>query len=271
MELSTHCFQDHDVSIAMCGGVPWFKACDVANALDYSNTKQAVLAHVSEQYKRTLTQLRLEASGNKVCASDHIPASTVGRPATFISESGVYELIIHSHKPEALKFRAWLFEEVLPEIVRTGRYGGQMRDEADLHVKVVRFLRKAYPEAIIVAGLGENQDTSEKRLMSYRKGYTRGQSDLIILNRTRRHSGLAIELKRPDGRGAVNESQTEFLRRLAQQHFDTLLSCCYDDVVLKIIEHRNAARRCRNHSIPALPWLSSPSGQESTTAGAAQI
>ena len=52
-------------------------------------------------------------------------------------------------------------------------------NETDLHYKVVDLIRKYYPDSILVAGLGENQDTDVKRLDSYKKGYTRGQPDLI--------------------------------------------------------------------------------------------
>ena len=55
-------------------------------------------------------------------------------------------------------------------------------NETDLHYKVVDLIRKYYPDSILVAGLGENQDTEDKRLDSYKKGYTRGQPDLMILN-----------------------------------------------------------------------------------------
>ena len=40
-------------------------------------------------------------------------------------------------------------------------------NETDLHYKIVDFIRKFYPDSILVAGLGENQDTEDKRLDSY--------------------------------------------------------------------------------------------------------
>src|SRR5262245_39035247 len=43
---------------------------------------------------------------------------------TIVSESGVYDLATTSRKPIAQKFKRWLFEEVLPEIRRTGSYHG---------------------------------------------------------------------------------------------------------------------------------------------------
>ena len=36
----------------------------------------------------------------------------------------------------------------------------KIENETDLHCKVVHLTRNYYPKALIVAGLGENQDTS---------------------------------------------------------------------------------------------------------------
>ena len=41
-------------------------------------------------------------------------------------------------------------------------------NETGLHYKVVDLMRKYYPDSILVAGLGENQDTDDKRLDLYK-------------------------------------------------------------------------------------------------------
>ena len=40
----------------------------------------------------------------------------------FISESGLYTLILRSNKPEAKKFKRWITHEVIPSIRKTGSY-----------------------------------------------------------------------------------------------------------------------------------------------------
>ena len=243
-----HTFERHDVSVVVCKGIPYFKASDVASALGYANTKQAVRKNVNGKYIRTLTELRSEASGGLGYSSDLTPEVVVGRPPLYISEPGVIELVWHSKKPEALRFRQWVLEEVLPEIRRTGSYVRHeqlsLMNETDLHYKVVDFVRKHFAEAIIIAGLGELQDTDAKRISSKRKGYTKGQPDILILNRTRTSNGLAIELKTPLGCGTTSPEQDAFLNMLKKNKFETLLSCIYDDIVVKVIEYREAARRC---------------------------
>ena len=63
-----------------------------------------------------------------------------------------------------------------------GRVSLSKQKLTDLHYKVVDLIRKYYPDTILVAGLGENQDTENKRLDSSKKGYMRGQPDLLVLN-----------------------------------------------------------------------------------------
>ena len=84
----------------------------------------------------------------------------------------------------------------------------KIENEMDLHVKVVSFLKKRYPNSIFTATLGENQDTSVKRIDSYRKGYLRGSPDLIINNLHKNYTGFAIEFKNTNGNGVLSPDQS---------------------------------------------------------------
>ena len=55
-------------------------------------------------------------------------------------------------------------------------------NETDCRYKVVGLIRRYYPDTILVAGLGENQDTEAKRLDLYKEGYMKGQPDLMVLD-----------------------------------------------------------------------------------------
>ena len=76
----------------------------------------------------------------------------------------------------------FLTKDVLPSIRNTGRYiydnmnhkysdslTSKIQNETDLHTKVVSFLKKRYPYNIFTVTLGENQDTSKKRIESHKK------------------------------------------------------------------------------------------------------
>ena len=251
-------FENHDISVAVCDGEPWFRASDVTTAWGYTNGSQAVRTHVNILHVKTIEQLTAgpdsvssilcptENDGN--AARSQITRTSGLRQPLYINEAGVYELMWHSKKVEALRFRQWIVEEVLPEIRKTGRFVRNeqvsLMCETDLHYKVVDFIRKFFVEAIVIPGLGELQDTEPKRLDAWNKGYKGGQPDILILNRTRKNSGLAIELKTPLCHRNPSEKQEAFLQNLRNIKYETLLSNSYDDIVVKIIEYREAVRRC---------------------------
>lgn len=85
---------------------PWFAGKDVAAALGYSNTKDALARHVDTDDKR----------GSRITT----PSGT--QEMTIINESGLYSLILSSKLPSAKKFKRWVTSEVLPVIRKTGGY-----------------------------------------------------------------------------------------------------------------------------------------------------
>ena len=68
----------------------------------------------------------------------------------------------------------------------------KIENETDLHTKVISFSKKRYPYSIFTATLGENQDTSKRRIESHRKGNLCGSPDLIINNLHKHYTGFAI-------------------------------------------------------------------------------
>ena len=91
-------------------GEPWFVGKDIAAALGYSDTDQAVRKHVDDEDKLTRR-------------FDGEPCSKGGNPnMTIINESGVYSLLFSSKLESAKKFKRWVTAEVLPAIRRHGAY-----------------------------------------------------------------------------------------------------------------------------------------------------
>lgn len=97
-----------DIRTVTIDGEPWFVGKDVAKALGYSNTRDALATHISEEDKNT------------VAISD----GKRGNPnQVVINESGLYALIFGSKLDSAKRFKRWVTSEVLPSIRRTGSYG----------------------------------------------------------------------------------------------------------------------------------------------------
>ena len=103
----------------------------------------------------------------------------------------------------------------------------KIESETDLHVKVVSFLKKRYPHSIFTATIGENQDSSKKRIESHRKGYLRGSPDLIINNLHKHYTGFVIEFKNPNGKGILSYDQSKMLRQYQNNGFKVQMKCLF--------------------------------------------
>ena len=122
----------------------------------------------------------------------------------------------------------------------------QLQDENDLHKKVVGFIRRFAPHAIIIPGLGEYQFNSTLRTSCYEKGYIGGQPDIIIVNTHRYHQGLALEFKTPNGKGRVSANQKEYLGKLEQAGYKCIISNDYDEILVELMKYfENIVYPCR--------------------------
>ena len=216
----------------------WFLGKDIAKILGYSDTDQAIRKHVDEQDKY---KGPVETTGY----------SKIGRPPIFINESGFYSLVLSSKLETAKKFKKWVTSQVLPSIRKFGYYKlfdnpnnkmFKIANEMDLHCKVVQLIRNYYPDAIMVAGLGENQDTAYKRIISWKKGYQRGQPDLMILNYHKDFNGLCIEFKSPTNNYQISDAQKQMKERYKENCYKFILSNDYDDICMQLHKYMAGVR-----------------------------
>ncbi|XWV25360.1 putative Bro-N domain-containing protein [Tupanvirus deep ocean] len=91
---------------------PWYKGKDIATVLEYKNTKDALCKHVDKKYKMSFADM-----GSQIATPIKIDPQT-----TFINNSGIFQLVSRSKKPEAVKLWEFITEEVLPELFTTGTY-----------------------------------------------------------------------------------------------------------------------------------------------------
>ena len=230
----------------------WFKAVVVATILKYTNQRKAIRDHVDPEDKIKLSELMSKSKRNKSFRLKGNEGNSL-----YLSESGLYSLVLRSKLESAKEFKRWVTSQVLPSIRKTGRYDYCMNykysnmltfkieNETDLHVKVVSFLKKRYPHSLFTVTLGENQDTVHKRIDSFKKGYLRGSPDLIINNLHKHYTGFCIEFKNPKGNGVLSPDQSMMLRQYQNNGFKTLVSNDYDQIIEQIIEYfRDVRIKC---------------------------
>ncbi|HID1127840.1 TPA: phage antirepressor [Clostridioides difficile] len=95
---------------------PYFVATDIAKALGYSNTRDAVKKHCKWVAK---------------CDIPHPQSNSKVLKVNIIPEGDMYRLISNSELPNAEKFESWVFDEVLPTIRKTGGYIHTTEDMSD--------------------------------------------------------------------------------------------------------------------------------------------
>lgn len=106
---------------------PWFVGKDVATALGYSNSRDAILKHVHED--------------DKGVAKCDTPSGK--QEMTAINESGLYALIFGSKLDSAKRFKHWVTSEVLPSIRKHGMYAvDELVNNPELLIKVATELKE---------------------------------------------------------------------------------------------------------------------------------
>lgn len=103
---------DHEVfgqiRAVIINGEPFFVAKDISDILEYSETER-MTRRLDEDEK---TNLPFRGDGSNYQTN-----------ITVITESGLYNAITGSKKPEAKAFKKWVTSDVLPSIRKHGFYG----------------------------------------------------------------------------------------------------------------------------------------------------
>lgn len=87
-------------------GEIWFVGKDIAEILEYSNTRDALAKHVDTEDKAIVV----------------IHDGSQSRNVIAINESGMYSLILSSKLPSAKEFKHWVTSEILPSVRRHGAF-----------------------------------------------------------------------------------------------------------------------------------------------------
>lgn len=99
-------FESHALRVNLdAAGQPWFVAADVCAALNLPDTHKAI-ARLDDDEK----------------GRNSIPTPGGQQDMSVVNESGLYNLVLGSRKPEAKRFKRWITHEVLPSIRKTGSY-----------------------------------------------------------------------------------------------------------------------------------------------------
>lgn len=130
-ELQVFTYSGNEVRTVQRNGEPWFVLKDVCAILGIGNNRMA--------------SDRLDTDEKGVSQIDTLGGK---QEMTVINESGLYNVILRSDKPEAKPFRKWVTSEVLPSIRRTGGYiaGQENLTPEELMAKALMVAQKTLAE-----------------------------------------------------------------------------------------------------------------------------
>lgn len=120
-----------------------FIAVDVARALGYVNTRDAIIKHTDEEDRATVA----------------IHDGRQLRKMQAINESGLYSLILSSKLESAKRFKAWVTKDVLPTLRKRGVYAtDELLNNPDLLIKVATELKQEREQrALLEANIESNR------------------------------------------------------------------------------------------------------------------
>lgn len=142
-ELQVFRYRSNEVRTVEINGEPWFVLKDVCAVLGIGNSRMVFD--------------RLDSDEKGVSQID-TPGGL--QNVNIVSESGLYNVILRSDKPEAKPFRKWVTSEVLPSIRKTGGYGQKVLSpvemfslQAQINVEQERRLKAVEQKQAVLDGV----------------------------------------------------------------------------------------------------------------------
>ncbi|PJK24590.1 phage antirepressor [Enterococcus mundtii] len=127
-------FEQNEVRTVLANDEPYFVGKDVATALGFKDSNNALKQHVENEDKIIGCQNTTPSFKDKLGRNQY---------PTLINESGVYDLIFGSNLPSAKKFKRWVTSEVLPAIRKHGIYAtDELLNNPDLLIGVATKLKE---------------------------------------------------------------------------------------------------------------------------------
>lgn len=174
-ELKVFNYQDNEVRTVEINGEPWFVLKDVCAVLGIGNSRMVFD--------------RLDSDEKGVSQID-TPGGL--QNVNIVNESGLYNVLLRSDKPEAKPLRKWVTSEVLPSIRKTGSYAQKPLSPVEMFAMQAQInLEQERRLAAVENRQGEltlqvqhNSDTMNKVTAAYTAPLASGETWQESANRT---------------------------------------------------------------------------------------
>lgn len=133
-------FEGHEIEIFELDGEILFNPYQVGECLEISDA--TVRDHMRKMNKNQVVKL----TNSDVASTNIRKLNNAGE--NFLTESGLYKLLMKSRKPRAERFTDWVTDEVIPQIRKTGGYipHNQNMSEAEIMAAAMQIANKTIEE-----------------------------------------------------------------------------------------------------------------------------
>ena len=116
-------------------GKVWFPAIEVAKMLGYKNPRKAILDHCKKHGVKFRDVIANTGFGDS------------RQMKKYIDEGNVIRLITKSHMPKAEEIESWIFDDMVPSVMRYGMYATEeLLNNPDLFIRVSAELKREQEE-----------------------------------------------------------------------------------------------------------------------------
>lgn len=168
-----------EVRTVLVDDTPYFVGKDVAIALGYKDTVNALKTHVDED----------DSMGWQITTP-----SRGKQTVRVINESGLYSLILSSKLPRAKEFKHWVTSEVLPSIRKTGSYTAKPLDESKTKRLAIMERNAKVREAALWAKLAEGSSGTYQQVCKAYAANTLAEKDVVTLPKAEEKTYTATEI-----------------------------------------------------------------------------
>lgn len=212
-KLQTFTYNNSQVRTVEKDGEPWFVLKDVCDILGLDSPHKVVGRLDDDEKGRNL-----------------IPTLGGNQEMTVISESGLYNVILRSDKPEAKPFRKWVTAEVLPSIRKTGSYNIMTKPSKSLEIKEIN-ARVRLSNQFLKLSKVETLSAEYKNILAAKAAEVLTGTQLIPLPKSQQKMYSAAEI------GAMFGVSAQKIGRLSNEH--NLKTAEYGEWYRSKSEHSN--------------------------------
>lgn len=189
-----------EIRAVLIDGEPWFFATDVCTGLGISNATNAMKRLDDDEV--ALYSVKGLSRGNEA--------------GNFVSEHGLYHLILGSRKKEAREFKRWVTHEVLPSIRKHGVYmtpevKNQILNNPDFLISLANKIKEEQARNLVLREQNESlraENDSMRPKAMFADAVAASDTDILI--------GDLAKLLRQNG---VNVGQNRLFRILRERDF----------------------------------------------------